>query len=322
MRTALIGCVAALLAGGPAMAQPLTVRAGEVSDLKAVFATVESVDTAVARARIQGTVADLAIDEGSAVTAGEVLAAVVDEKLPLELAALDAQIAALEAERALAATELERTRSLRASGTVSAARLDEAQANYNIVEGRLAAMRAQREVAQQHLDEGVVEAPRSGRVLAVHVTEGSVVLPGEAVATIAAEAYILRIRLPERHARSLAVGDAVSIGTRGLSPGPAEGEGHIRQIYPELDQGRVVADIEVAGLGDFYVGERVRVYVTTGMREAFVVPEAYVGSRYGVSYVRLEDGRDLMVQPGRHVEDGVEILAGIADGDVLLPIAD
>ena len=54
-------------------------------------------------------------------------------------------------------------------------------------------------------------APAAGRVLKVPVTVGSVVLPGDPVATIAEQNFVLRLRVPERHARFLKAGDTVRI---------------------------------------------------------------------------------------------------------------
>ena len=71
----------------------LTVQLTQISEQKAVFASVESVD--VTRARIAGLVRDLVVDEGSLVKRGQRLALVVDAKLKLGLAALDARLASL-----------------------------------------------------------------------------------------------------------------------------------------------------------------------------------------------------------------------------------
>ena len=113
-------------------------------------------------------------------------------------------------------------------------------------------------------------------------------LPGETIATLAEDHYILRLQLPERHARFMRAGDAVQIGARGLRTKGASSmrEGRVRLVYPEIQGGRVIADVEVAGLGDYFVGERTRVYVDTGMRRAIIVPRAYVYRRAGVNYVR------------------------------------
>ncbi|MBE9554885.1 MAG: efflux RND transporter periplasmic adaptor subunit [Proteobacteria bacterium] len=307
--------------GAPALAQPeFQVTTSELDDRKAVFGTVQSVDVVAARARIGGTTRELAVDEGSAVTAGEVIATIEDPKLGLRMASLDARIRALDAQRKLAQTELNRMRKLRTSGTISQARLDEAQTNLNVVTGNRAAIVAERAVLEQQMSEGAVLAPAVGRVLRVHVTEGSVIMPGEPVAVIAAERYVLRIELPERHARFVREGDEVLIGERGLAPGDPDSQrkGTIIQVYPEMSQGRVIADVEAAGLGDYFVGARTRVHVATGKRKTILVPAGYLRQRYGVAFVTVKDEGEVMVQPGQRLGDQVEILSGLKPGDILL----
>ena len=109
-------------------------------------------------------------------------------------------------------------------------------------------------------------------MLKTPVTEGSVVLPGETIATIAENHYILRLQLPERHARFMRAGDVVKIGGRGAAGGGAVSEGKVRIVYPEIEGGRVIADVEAPDVGDYFVGERTRVYVATGERHAIVIP--------------------------------------------------
>ena len=48
------------------------------------------------------------------------------------------------------------------------------------------------------------------------MTDGSVVLAGESIATIAANEYLLRLEVPERHAQFIKAGDVVRLGERGL----------------------------------------------------------------------------------------------------------
>jgi hypothetical protein len=158
-------------------------------------------------------------------------------------------------------------------------------------------------------------------VLGVPIAVGSVVLAGETIATLAADNYILRLQLPERHARFMKAGDTILVGARGLQQedGPETlRRGRVVLVYPQIDQGRVIADALVEGLGDFFVGERTRVYVATGMRDALVVPADYVYSRFGVSYLKLKDGTEVAVQAGLPVDGGVEILSGVREGDVVV----
>jgi len=303
----------------------LIVATTVVDDLKAVYGTVETTDVATARARIAGTVSALEVDEGVAVTKDHPVARVVDAKLGLQIAALEARVQAAQSQWNLAKSAVERARNLFAAGTIPRARLDEAETAMQVADRTLAGATADRKVISEQQSEGVVLAPADGRVLSVAVTEGTVVMAGEPIATIAARGYVLRLQLPERHARFLREGDNVQVGGRGMTSTNRVGdapirEGRIRQVYPELRQGRVVADADVDGLGDFFVGERVPVWVSTGRRETVIVPDRYLFERYGLTFARLAGGREVVVQRGAPRGGGVEILSGLQPGDTLLPI--
>jgi len=310
-----------LLAGllSPAAAQQ-TVTRQQVDDRKAVIATVEPIRELVARARIGGTIVALSVREGDQVAAGDRIALVVDPKLALQIQALESRIQAQSAAREQAQIDLNRIEQLRTSGTVSQAQLDQARTRLNMAERTYLALRSDREVVEQQSTEGGVLAPASGRVLKVPVSVGSVVLPGETIATLATDNYILRLQLPERHARFMKAGDEILVGSRGLQQQDQETlrPGRVRLVYPQIDQGRVIADAEVDGLGDFFVGERTRVYVATGKRDALVVPADLVYRRYGVSYVKLKDGTEVVIQPGPPVDGGIEVLSGLNEGDVVV----
>lgn len=319
---------ALFLAAGalPAAAQDrLTVTQREVVDRKAVFATVESVREVESRTRIAGTLREVSVREGDAVVAGQRIAEVEDPKLNLQIAAIDARLDASEAQRRQAALELDRTRQLRATGAATQARLDEAVTALEVNRAQEAALRAERAVLEQQQREGQVLAPQAGRILHVRGVAGAVVMAGETIATIATDHYVLRLRLPERHARFLRAGDPIEVGARGLAdrPDAALGRGVIRLVYPQLENGQVIADAEVQGLGDFFVGERVRVTIAADHRPTIVVPEAFVIRGAGVDLVRLASGALVPVQRGmeRPLEDGspgVEILSGLHAGDELV----
>jgi RND family efflux transporter MFP subunit len=297
-----------------------------VGDEKAVFATVESANVVPARARIGGTVARLAVTYGDHVARGQTVATIGDEKLILQMKSLDAQIAALDAQLAQAQTDLARAESLFERGTIPRTRLDEARTAFNVATNSRRARVAERSVIEQQLAEGNVLAPTSGRVLKVPVTPGTVVLPGEPVATIAEHNFVLRLRVPERHARFLKVGDPVRLDGEELGKeGPQFGV--IRLVYPQIEDGRVVADATVEGLGDYFVNERIRVWVSGGERTAFVVPARFVTTRFGIDYVRiLRNGNgagEVPVQRGRAqpspgMPDGLEILSGLKAGNRLV----
>ena len=296
-----------------------------ISDQKAVFATVESARIVPARARIGGTVAELAVKDGERVERGQVLATVGDEKLVLQLRSLDAQIAGLDAQVEQAQTDFTRIEGLVERGTLPRIRFEEARTALNVAQNAYRSRVAERSVVQQQLREGQVLAPTDGRVLKVTVTIGTVLLPGEPVATIAEGHFILRLRVPERHARFLKAGDPIRLDGEELGQlGPRFGT--IRLVYPQIEDGRVVADATVEGLGDYFVSERIRVWISGSERSAFVIPASFVVTRFGVDYVRLRKDEstvvDVPVQRGRNLPrpdmpDGLEILSGLTIGDRL-----
>ncbi len=316
MRFALVLPLTAMLAS-QAYAEEFTVHSREVDDRKAVIATVEPVHLLVARARIGGTIIRVTVKEGDRIAAGAEVATVVDEKLALQMQALDSRIKSLQAQRDQAQIDFDRAQELKRRGVGTQMQLDQARTALDVAERNLAAMHSDRDVIMQQAAEGAVLAPGAGRVLTAPISEGQVVLPGETIATLAEDNYVLRLSLPERHARFMRAGDRVLIAARGDQTETEEAmrQGKVRIVYPEIQGGRVIADVDVDQLGNYFVGERTRVYVATGKRDAIVAPAIYVYRRAGVNFVRLKNGAEVVVQPGETRTDGVEILSGLIDGD-------
>lgn len=309
--------------GASAMAGEAAVTVTDRPDLKAVFGQVQSRDVIPARARIGGTVTTLSVEEGSAVKAGDVIAVVVDDKLALQLGAVDARIKAVEAERENARVELERGTKLLQGGIVPKTRVDLLQTQFDVLTNQLNAAKADRSVLEQQQAEGDVLAPAPGRVLTVPVTKGSVIMPGEPIARIAGGGYFLRLSLPERHAAHIRPGDEVIVGSRGMTDLGNDkplANGKVAKVYPEIENGNVRADVEVADLGDFFVGERTRVWIPVAMRKVVSVPAAAVTTRAGIDYVTLASGNvQVPVILGARFDDkgaeAVEILSGLSEGD-------
>jgi RND family efflux transporter MFP subunit len=324
-RSKLLGAVAALMVPAIASAETFTVVQRMVADEKAVFATVESISVVPARSRIGGTVVQLNVREGDAVTRGQAIAVVGDEKLGLQMKSLDAQIQALKAQADQAQIDFDRTGALVERGTVPRIKLDETRTVLNVAQNGLRAKTAERAVIEQQLTEGQVLAPQDGRVVKRLVAVGSVMLPGDPVVTIAQQDFKLRLRIPERHARFLKQGDRIRVEGAEFAEGAAKW-GVIDLVYPQIEEGRVIADARVDGLGEYFVGDRLRVWISGGERPAFVIPSGYVTTRFGIDYVRLRQtggtinvpvqrGRD---RPTPDFANGLEILSGIGAGDVLV----
>jgi len=310
----------------PPPPKTLLVQPVEVTDEKAVFATVQSANVVPARARIAGTVVELKVRQGDAVTEGQVIAVVSDKKLGLQASSYGSQVAAAQAQLAQAKIDYERAQRLMGANAISKNTLDQARTSYDVARSNMNALSAQKAVVQQQSNEGEVLAPQTGRVITVPVTSGTVLLAGDTVATVAQGDFVLRLQIPERHARDIKVGqpvrlDGSDIGLKGAQYGT------LKLIYPEIDNGHVVADATVKALGDYFVNERVRVWVGAGHRTAFVVPVKYVVTRSGIDYVRLWLGGgqsvDVPIQRGQMLHrpghpDSIEVLSGLKAGDRLI----
>jgi RND family efflux transporter MFP subunit len=303
-----------------------TVQRTDLTDEKAVFATVESPNVVPARARIGGTIASLSVHQGDKVAQGQVIAVVADEKLLLQVSSLDAQIVGLQSQVAQAQIDLARAETLFRQGAGPRTTLDQARTAVEVAASALRSRTAQRAVAQQNLDEGQVLAPVAGRVITVPLTRGTVVLNGDTIATVGEEPFILRLRVPERHAVSLKVSDSVRIdpGQLGVAQSTS---GVITLIYPQIAEGRVVADAKVAELGNYFVGDRILVWISAGTRAGYVVPESFLRTRFGLDYalLRRPDGSvvETPVQRGEPrpmaaLPNGIEVLSGVRSGDVLV----
>lgn len=299
---------------------PFLVQETMISDTKAVIATVESVHEMQARARIGGTITSLLVKEGDAVKADDKIAVIGDAKLAIRGQGYQARIQGAQSSFEKAKQDFARAQELRNTGYGTQAKLDEARNNLTVAENALRAAEADKQELSQQTAEGVVVAPSAGRILKVPVAVGSVVMAGDTVATMSQEDYVLRLELPERHARFLKPGDSVKIGVRGLLGDDTQESkiGYIRLVYPAIQNGRVIADVTVSDLGNYFVGERTRVYITAGQRAAFVVPKELVYKRAGTSFVRLKSGAEVVVQTGQSASDTIEILTGLRSGDEVI----
>lgn len=310
--------VAGLLAlANPALAGTLTLQPTDMTEWKAVYGQVEAKDTVPARARIGGVITELTVTEGDVVKAGQKIAVVRDDKINFQLAAYDAQLQALQTQLANAQSELARGMTLVGKGITTQQQLDQLKTSVDVLGSQIVALQAQRSVSVEQQKEGDVLAPADGRVLQVPVTRGAVVMGGEPVATIGGGGFFLRLAIPERHAAALKQGASIHI-----SAGGSKETGKLVKIYPEITNGRVAADVEVAALNSDFVNARVLVEIPVATRKALLVPKDAVVTRSGIDFVTVEEAGkpvERAVVLGETMEDSnppmVEVLTGLAAGD-------
>ena len=320
MRSLLIAGLTALLSPLPGLAEPFTVQPVEITDWKAVFGRIEAKDSIPARARLSGMLTELTVADGDEVAADQPIATIVDEKITFQLSAIDGQLQALDSQLANAKAELTRGEELLARGVTTAQRLDALRTQVDVLVNQIAAQKAQRRVVEQQAADGVVVAPIAGRVLNVPVAAGAVVMAGEPVATIGGGGFFLRLAVPERHAPDLNEGATIHIVG---AEGPREGK--LAKVYPQIENGRVIADVEVEGLDATFVDARVLVRLPVGAHRALMVPADLVENRSGIDFVTVAGAEPLprAVVTGQAETIGgvemVEIVTGLSAGEVIQP---
>jgi len=311
--------MAALAISGQASAQTLTVEESIVVDYRPVIARIEAGDTATARSRLQGVVTRLNVVEGQIVKAGEVVAIVTDDTLAPQLASLSSRIEGLKSQIRQSEEDLTRNEGLLARGFYPKARLDEERTALDVLRRSLASTEAERRALSAREAEGRILAPADAHVTDVNVVQGSVVSPGEVLASFATVNGIVRLALPERHAATISEGETISLRLPSRSDDIRTAT--IVRVYPELRQGSVIADATVQGGLTALFGERVDVLAPVGERRAIRIPKEYVSTRFGVDFVCVAVGERFVDAPvalaAPLVDDTgqYEILSGLRPGD-------
>ena len=303
-----------LFLGATAQAEIITLTPQPITEWKAVFGVVETRNRVPARARIGGTILELLVSEGDIVTQGQRIALITDDKLAFQLAAMDAQIATLAARLKTAQADFKRGEELLERGVITKQRFEQLTTQVNVLNGEILTVESNRLVIAQRITEGAVLAPEDGIVLSVPTSKGSVANPGEPVAIIGGGGVFLRLSVPERHAASLIEGEEIRIGE--------DKSGKLAKVFPQIQGGRVLADVEIGDLDDRFIGRRVPVQLPVSERSALLIPESAVTLQGGIDFVTVQiDGAPLrraIVLGTKITRDGVvwcEVLTGLRAGD-------
>ena len=282
--------------------------------------------------------AEVRVNVGDVVKRGQVLATFAPDTVNVEVAQNRAALAEAEANLAEAAANAERARTLKATGALSDAVINQYVTAERTAQARLEAQRALGRMQQLRLQQTQVLAPDAGVISARNATVGAVLPAGTELFRM--------IRLGRLEWRA-----EVSSAEMGpLKPGmvgsvmPANGgaiKGTLRMVAPTVDpqtrNGLVYVDLPEPGAaraGMFARGE-----FEIGSGQGLTLPQSAVLLRDGFSYV-LRVGADAKVseakvQVGRRLGDRIEITGGLdaaarvvaagggflADGDTVRVIA-
>ncbi|MGR3433787.1 MAG: efflux RND transporter periplasmic adaptor subunit [Shimia sp.] len=223
-------------AAAPSPETPPTPVATRVLNREAGFATtrafvgqIEAAETAQVSFELGGRLAEILVDEGDPVAAGQVLARQDTALLEAERAQLEASSAALGAQRGFALDTLDRARELNDRGFASQERLDQARAQLDELDARLREVEAGLRTVAIRLDKTELRAPFAGTVTVRAVDGGETLGTGQPVATlVGAGPGVLRVGLP------------VALDPAAIAAPRAEIDGRVvalslRSVRPDVD---------------------------------------------------------------------------------------
>lgn len=195
-------------------------------------------------------------------------------------------------------------------------KLSDAQAQLVMLKGQTA-------VADAMVSNSTVRAPFGGVITAKYTERGAVVAPGLPLLAIADDSTLkLVIGVPDTIAPSFHVGDTADVTIDGV-----EGEkltARISKINPVVDSNSRKVTIELAIQNYDHalkVGSFARAAFMLEHAEGTTVPVGAVVARYGTEYVFVvRDGRVVRrtVMTGNRTETMIEIIDGIAEGDMVV----
>ncbi|MEJ2546871.1 MAG: efflux RND transporter periplasmic adaptor subunit [Gemmatimonadota bacterium] len=278
---------------------PVVVAAGS----QMVAARVVAAEEAKLATRSSGTVRSVHADVGSRVRSGEVL-------VRLDGAGVESAVAAAEASVTVARKTHQRLENLARNGAATDQEVDQARAQLEMAEARLAEARGNRDYV-------VLRAPFAGTVTARYVDPGDLASPGQPMMTVSGNRGVKVVAdAPAALAGRIQVGDRVRV----LEP---ESGRHwaatVTRSVPVIEQMsnrfRLEAAFEEGAEDTPLPGTYVRLAVAGVEEPGLLVPsDALVREGQLTGVFTLEDGtlRLRWIRPGRIAEGVVEVLSGLS----------
>jgi membrane fusion protein (multidrug efflux system) len=287
-------------------------------DTLRAIGSVASVQGVMVSADLPGIVSEVAFESGKSVRAGALL-------VRLDTRQEQAQLAAAEAQRALARMNLDRIADLLQKGVISRAEFDRLDAEYKQAEARVGEIRATIERKQ-------IRAPFSGILGIRQVNLGQYLTGGAAVVQLQSLRPIyVNFAVPQQQVAPLTIGSEVRVSAEGL---PGELSGRITAIDSVVDEGTRNVQVQATFANAeerLRPGMFVEAVVRVGAGEPLItLPASAIGyAPYGDSVFVVEQVqgpkgesyrgvRQQFVKLGGARGDQVAVLSGVKPGEEIV----
>lgn len=281
--------------------------------------TIEAVNQATVSSQTSGRVAEILYDVDDFVEAGAVIMRFTDTEQRAALANARGTLREAEARHSEAESEYRRISAMFENGTVARARYDQARANFDAAEARRESARSGVASAEEQVEYTIVRAPYAGIVSERHVEVGEMVRPGEPLMSgLSLESLRVSVDVPQSMIEPIR-----RIGKARVYVGDDVFEGERLTFFPVADPAantfRVRVDLP-EGAVTLYPGMFVKVGFTVGETERLLIPRTALVHRSELTGVYIVDGHRILlrqVRTGRNYGDQVEVLSGLAEGELV-----
>jgi RND family efflux transporter MFP subunit len=281
---------------------------------------VQPVRQSTVAAQANGRVLSLLVRAGDRVKRGQLLATIDDREAQTGVQRSQAQLAQAQAELFNAQASFERTRDLQARGFLSAAALDAAQAQLKTTQaGR---DQADAGLRQSALAQGFtrVTAPFDGWVLQTQAEAGDLAVPGKPLLTLYAPLPLrVVVQVPVSRAgaaRSASLLEILLPDGRWVKPAA---KSTVPSADPVSQTVEWRLELTAESAKALLPGQQVRVRFAGAQVSRLLAPVGSVLRRGELTAVYVVSGKGFALRTVRlgasHGAQGVEILAGLAEGE-------
>lgn len=328
------------------------VRRGQITSEVMGTGTLEARTKVIISPRISGRVAEVLVDQGERVVAGQLLVRLDDEDLTQQVRIAESSIELSKASRGRfkadrdqaesvliqARSEYERALQLAKSDSISQSETDKARealdvatagvarADAAMIEAEQQVLLAERTLAfqQARLADGKMLAPFDGLIIERYRDPGAIAVPGTSVLSmVSMEELWIAAWVDETAMASLSEGQPARVIFRS-EPATAYA-GQVARLGRQADRETREFVVEVSVLDlprNWAVGQRAEVYIQTATRpDAVLVPQAFLLKQDGIAGVYVHRGGRAIWQPldiGLVARDAVEAVRGVQAGDELV----
>ncbi|MBD3168602.1 MAG: efflux RND transporter periplasmic adaptor subunit [candidate division Zixibacteria bacterium] len=283
--------------------------------------------------KVGGTVENVYVKVGDKVYRGQPLISLDSDDYQLQVQEAEASLQQAKAQERQATANYERVRQLYENRNASRNDLDAARAAYESAKAQVDAINKRLELARLQVDYTELTAPVSGAIAAVDVEVNENVRTGQTVAVLTSGSRAeVHVSIPERLISDIREGDKVTvtfdaIGEEKFTATVSEvgiALTGVATTYPVT----VVLDKADERIFSGMVAEVSFIFQSSDRSDRFYVPSVAVGEdRQGrylfvVNPIESEEGFGKVerrnVAIGELTEDGLEVLTGLEDGDLLV----